>query len=66
MGAGGRPDDTRRLEGSAANAKSAVHALDIRSRKVLSECMSSPGKVVRSSVRLFIRDCLVIEYPVHN
>ena len=34
------------MEGSAANAKSAVHALDIRSRKVLSECMSSPGKVI--------------------
>ena len=33
----------RRLEGCAANAKSAVHALDIRSRKVLSECMASAG-----------------------
>ena len=35
--------EAQRLEGSAANAKSAVHALDIRSRRALSECMSSPG-----------------------
>jgi hypothetical protein len=29
------------IEGATANSKSAVHALDIRSRKVLTDCMSS-------------------------
>ena len=42
------------MEGCAANAKSAVHALDIRSRKVISECMTSlmNGEVGRNDINI--------------